>query len=97
MILTSKRLELLDEALCLYTYTKDNDNDLVVIRMSKHLFAELVSWNPFVVFSSIDNSFSNNSYKGHIVELVSNDNYLAVAYFNQDSREIHSIKEIKEE
>ena len=91
--LTDKRLEKLDEAISIYNCMRKID-DAVVIKMSKDLFSELIAVNhPFVTYSR---DWRPHQYKGKILELVSNENYIAVAYFNTRIGKEHHLKEIKE-
>lgn len=93
--LTDKRLAKLDEKISLYSCMRKIDDE-VVIKMSKDLFSELIAINhPFVVFSTDD--FQPHKYKGCSLELVSNQNYVAVAYYNTRTGKEHHIREIEEE
>ena len=95
MKLTNKRLAKLDEELSKYSFMEKND-DLVVIQMSKELFADLIAMmNPYVIYSSYGDK--PHQYKGKFLELVSKPDYVAVAYFNVTKGQIHNITEIKEE
>ncbi len=100
--LSDKRLAKLDEAISIYDCMRKIE-DAVVIKMSKDLFAELIAVNhPFFllcgqnVIYSTDGLYSNR-YKGHILGFVSNENYVAVAYFNTMTGKLHNIREIKED
>ena len=100
MKLTNKRLAKLDEELSKYSFMRDRDirrkDDIVVIQMSKNLFADLmVMMNPYVIYHSCGDM--PQEYKGYFVELVSKPDFVAVAYFNVINRQIHNITEIKEE
>lgn len=93
MKLTDKRLEKLDEAISIYDCMRKTE-DAVVIKMSKDLFSELIAVNhSFVIYSR---DWHPHQYKGHFLELVSNQNYVAVAYFNTRTGKEHHLKEIKE-
>ena len=93
--LTDKRLEKLDEAIRIYDCMRKIE-DAVVIKMSKDLFSELLAFtSPFVIYYT--DGLHPHRYKGHILELVSNENYVAVAYFNTRTGKEHLIKEIKED
>ena len=93
--LTDKRLEKLDEAISIYDCMR-KINDAVIIKMSKDLFSELIAVNcSFVIYSR--DGLHPHKYKGHVLELVSNQNYVAVAYFNTMTGNEHLLKEIKEE
>ena len=94
MKLTDKRLNKLDETLSFYSCMRKDEDD-VIIKMSKDLFAELIAVNhPFVTYSR---DWRPNQYKGKIVELVPAFDYVAVAYFNKMTGKEHHLKEIKEE
>lgn len=93
--LTDKRLEKLDEVISIFDCMRKTE-DAVVIKMSKDLFSELIAVNcPFVIYSR--DGLHPHKYKGHVLELVSNQNYVSVAYFNTRTGKEHHIKEIKEE
>ena len=93
--LPDKRLEKLDEAIRIYDCMRKIE-DAVVIKMSKDLFSELLAFaSPFVIYST--DGLHPHRYKGHILVLVSNENYVAVAYFNTRTGKEHLIKEIKED
>ena len=88
------RLAKLDEAISIYDCMRKTE-DAVVIKMIKELFSELIAVNcPFVIYSR---DWHPHQYKGHFLELVSNQNYVAVAYFNTRTGKEHHLKEIKEE
>lgn len=91
---TDKRLAKLDETISLY-HCKRKTDDVVFIRMSKDLFSELIAVNlPFVIYSR--GGYQPHQYKGCCLELVSNLDYVAVAYFNIITGKLHDIREIKE-
>lgn len=93
--LTDQRLAKLDEKISIFSCMKKIDDE-VVIKMSKDLFCELIAINhPFVVLSTDD--FHPYKYKGCLLELVQNPNYIAVAYYNIRTGKLHHIREIKEE
>ena len=95
MKLTDKRLAKLDETLSFYSCMRKSDDD-VIIKMSKDLFAELISVNhPFVTYSR--DLFHPHQYKGKFLKLVPAFDYVAVAYFNTRTGKEHHLKEIKEE
>lgn len=92
---TDKRLEKLDEAISIYSCMRKTD-DVVIIKMSPELFSELIAVNhPFVIYSR--DGFQPHKYKGYSLEIVSNLDYVAVAYFNTRTGKLHDIREIKEE
>lgn len=94
-ILSDKRMKMLDATLSMYSFMKKID-DVVVIKMSKDLFSSLVAFNcPFVIYSR--DGLQPNQYKGYFLELESNSDYVAVAYFNKKTGKLHDIREIKEE
>ena len=95
MKMTDKRLAKLDEAISIYDCMRKIDDE-VVIKMSKELFSSLIAFNcPFVIYSR--DGLEPHKYKGHFLELVSNQNYVSVAYFNTRTGKEHHIKEIKED
>ena len=88
------RLAKLDEAISIYDCMRKTE-DAVVIKMIKELFSELIAVNcPYVIYST--DGLSPHKYKGHVLELVSNQNYVSVAYFNTRTGKEHHLKEIKE-
>lgn len=92
---TDKRLAKLDEKISIYSCMRKID-DGVVIKMSKDLFCELIAVNhPFVVYSR--DGLQPHKYKGCFLELVSNPNYVAVAYYNIRTGKEHHIREIEED
>ena len=94
MKLTDKRLAKLDETLSFYSCMRKTE-DVVIIKMSKDLFSSLIAFNcPFVIYSR--DGLQPHQYKGCILELVSNLDYVAVAYFNKRTGKLHDIREIKE-
>lgn len=95
MKLTDKRLAKLDEAISIYDCMRKNE-DAVVIKMSKDLFAELIAVNhSFVTYSS--DLFHPHQYKGKYLKLVPAFDYVAVVYFNTITGKEHHLKEIKED
>ena len=93
--MSDKRMNMLDATLSMYSFMRKIDDE-VVIKMSKDLFSSLITFNcPFVIYSR--DGLEPHKYKGHFLELVSNQNYVAVAYFNKRTGKTHSIREIKEE
>lgn len=94
MKLTDKRLAKLDEAISIYDCMRKID-DAVAIKMSKDLFAELIAVNhPFVTYSR---DWRPHQYKGKILVLVPDFDYVAVVYFNSRTGKEHHLKEIKED
>ena len=94
-ILSDKRMKMLDATLSMYSFMRKFE-DVVVIKMSKDLFLSLMSFNfPFVIYSRDD--LQPHQYKGYSLELVSNLDYVAVAYLNTRTGKLHDIREIKEE
>lgn len=93
--LSGKRMKMLDATLSMYSFMRKIDDE-VVINMSKDLFSSLIAFNcPFVICSR--DGLQPHQYKGHFLELVSDDDYVAVAYVNRLTGKIHDIREIKEE
>lgn len=93
--MSDKRMKMLDATLSMYSFMKKID-DAVIIKMSKDLFSSLIAFNcPFVIYSR--DGLGSHKYKGHFLELVSNQNYVAVAYFNKRTGKEHHIREIKED
>jgi len=93
--LSGKRMKMLDATLSMYSFMKKIDDE-VVIKMSKDLFSSLVTFNcPYVIYSRDD--FQPHQYKGYSLEIVSNLDYVAVAYFNKRTGKEHHIREIEEE
>ena len=93
---TDKRLEKLDEAISNYSCLRKNEDDVVIIKMGQDLFSELIAVNhPFVIYSR--DGYQPHQYKGCSLEIVSNLNYVAVAYFNIRTGKLHDIREIKED
>ena len=93
--LTDKRLAKLDEKISLYSCMRKIDDE-VVVKMSKDLFSELIAVNhPFVVYSR--DGLQPHKYKGCFLELVSNQNYVAVAYYNIITGKEHHIREIEDD
>ena len=94
-ILSEKRRKMMDATLSMYSFMRKID-DVVVIKMSKDLFVSLLSFNfPFVIYSR--DVLKPHQYKGYSPVLVSNPDYVAVAYFNTRTGKLHDIREIKEE
>ena len=94
-ILSDKRMKMLDATLSMYSFMKKNEDE-VVIKMSKDLFSSLIAFNcPFVIYSR--DGLEPHKYKGYFVELESNLDYIAVAYFNKITGKLHNIREIKED
>lgn len=92
--LSDKRMKMLDATLSMYSFMRKFE-DVVVIKMSKDLFLSLMSFNfPLVIYSRDD--LQPHQYKGYSLELVSNLDYVAVAYFNTRTGKLHDIREIKE-
>lgn len=93
--LSDKRLAKLDEKIRIYSCMRKIDDD-VVIKMSNDLFSEFIAVNhPLVVYSR--DGLQPHKYKGCFLELVSNQNYVAVAYYNKITGKEHHIREIEEE
>lgn len=93
--LSDKRMKMLDATLSMYSFMKKFEDE-VVIKMSKDLFSSLIAFNcPFVIYSRDD--LHPHQYKGYFLEIVSNLDYVAVAYFNTRTDKLHDIREIKEE
>lgn len=89
------RMRMLDEVINIFDCMRKTE-DAVVIKMSKDLFSELIAVNcPYVIYST--DGLSPHKYKGHVLELVSSQNYVSVAYFNTRTYKEHHIKEIKED
>ena len=94
-MLSDKRMKMLDATLSMYSFMRKIDDE-VVIKMSKDLFSSLIAFNcPFVIYSRDD--LQPHQYKGYSLVLVSNLNYVAVAYYNRMTGKEHHIREIKEE
>lgn len=94
-ILSDKRMKMLDATLSMYSFVRKIEDE-VVIKMSKDLFSSLLAFNcPFVIYSRDD--LKPHQYKGYSLEIVSNLDYVAVAYFNTRTGKEHHIREIKEE
>lgn len=93
-ILSGKRMEMLDAKLSIYSYMRKT-NDEVVIKMSKDLFSGLIAFNSSLITCSSD-GLHPHQYKGYFLELVSDNDYVAVAYVNRLTGKIHDIREIKE-
>lgn len=89
------RMRMLDEVISIFDCMRKTE-DAVVIKMSKDLFSSLISFNcPFVIYSRDD--LQPHQYKGYSLEIVSNPDYVAVAYFNTRTGKEHHIREIKDE
>lgn len=92
---TDKRFEKLDEAISIYSCMRKTD-DVVFIKISPELFSKLIAVNhPYVIYSR--DGYQPHQYKGCSLEIVSNLDYVAVAYFNIRTGKLHDIREIKEE
>lgn len=89
------RMRMLDEVISIFDCMRKTE-DAVVIKMSKDLFSELIAVNCQYVIYSTD-GLSPHKYKGHVLELVSSQNYVSVAYYNRMTGKEHHIREIKEE
>ena len=94
-ILSGKRMKMLDATLSIYSFMRKIDDE-VVIKISKDLFSGLMTFNSSLITCSSD-GLHPHQYKGHFLELVSDDDYVAVAYFNRVTGKIHDIREIKED
>ena len=93
--MSDKRMKMLDATLSIYSCMRKFDDE-VVIKMSKDLFSSLITFNcPFDIYSR--DGLEPHKYKGHSLVLVSNENYVAVAYYNTRTGKEHLIREIKEE
>ena len=93
--MSDKRLEKLDTAIRFYSCMRKSEDEVVIL-MGKDLMCELLANANAFVMASIDD-FRPYQYKGHFVELKTDLNVLAVAYFNKMTGKLHDIREIKEE
>ena len=93
--LTAKRLEKLDSTIRFYSCMRKSEDEIVIL-MGKELMYELLANANAFVMATIDDS-RPYQYKGHFVELKTDVDELAVAYYNTRTGKTHSIREIKED